>query len=274
MNASTTDLSRRSALVVLTALAASSIPCVADEVAPSKSAAQFDLPALIKRSRSSVLLVGTYSETDSPRFMFRGTGFVAAQGNLVITNSHVLPEAGELISGRRLAVQSATGASGRWVLREVEVLKLDRERDLVLLKVSGEALSPLPLAGEQLAQEGKGVAILGFPVGGALGFSLVTHRGIISSITPIALPQSTAQALNEKSIRKLREGTFNILQLDATAYPGNSGGPVFDVETGAVVGVLNMVLIKGSRESALTHPTGISYAIPVDLVAKLLARPD
>jgi len=34
------------------------------------------------------------------------------------------------------------------------------------------------------------------------------------------------------------------------------------------------VLIKGSRESALTHPTGISYAIPVDLVAKLLARPD
>jgi len=156
----------------------------------------------------------------------------------------------------------------------VEVLKLDRERDLALLRVQGEALNPLALAMDQVAQEGKGVAILGFPVGGALGFSLVTHRGIISSIAPIALPQASAQALNEKSIRKLRERSFNILQLDATAYPGNSGGPVIDLETGAVVGVLNMVLIKGSRETALTNPTGISYALPVELVTNLLARPD
>lgn len=274
MNWASHSLSRRSALVALTALVAQAVPSVADELNASRTGGQVDLPGLIKRSRSSVLLVGTFGATDSPRFLFRGTGFVAAEGNLVVTNSHVLPEAGELTGGRRLVVQTATGPAGRWVLREVEVLKLDRERDLVLLKVLGDALNPLPLAGEQVAQEGKAVALLGFPVGGALGFSLVTHRGIISSITPIALPQSTAQALNEKSIRKLREGTFNILQLDATAYPGNSGGPVLDVETGAVVGVLNMVLIKGSRESALTHPTGISYAIPVDLVAKLLARSD
>ncbi|MEL4178461.1 S1 family peptidase [Roseateles sp. PN1] len=274
MNWASNNLNRRSALVALTALSAPAVSSVADELSASKAGDQFDLPALIRRARSSVLLVGTFGETDSPRFMFRGTGFVAARGNLVITNSHVLPEAGALAGGRRLVVQSATGSSGRWVLREVEVLKLDRERDLVLLKVLGDALLPLPLAGEQVAQEGKAIAILGFPVGGALGFSLVTHRGIISSIAPIALPQSAAHALNEKSIRKLREGSFNILQLDATAYPGNSGGPVLDLETGAVVGVLNMVLIKGSRESALTHPTGISYAIPVDLVAKLLARPD
>lgn len=255
-------------------LAVLGLPSGAQELTPSKAGAQFDLPTLIKRSRSSVLLVGTFGETDSPRFSFRGTGFVAAEGNLVITNKHVLPEGGEMTGGRRLVVQAATGPAGRWVMREVEVLKLDRERDLALLRVQGEALNPLPIATDQVAQEGKGVAILGFPVGGALGFSLVTHRGIISSITPIALPQASAQALNEKSIRKLREATFNILQLDATAYPGNSGGPVIDLETGAVVGVLNMVLIKGSRETALTQPTGISYAIPVDLVTKLLARPD
>jgi len=264
-------LSRRSAIGVLTAL---SMPSYAQDLSPRKLPVGSDLPALIKRVRSSVLLVGTFGETDSPRFMFRGTGFVAAEGNLVITNNHVLPEGGELIAGRRLVVQTATGASGRWVMREADILKIDRERDLVLLRVHGESLSAIPLATDQVAQEGKAVAILGFPVGGALGFSLVTHRGIISSITPIALPQSTAQALNEKSIRKLREGAFNILQLDATAYPGNSGGPVLDLETGSVVGVLNMVLIKGSRESALTHPTGISYAIPVDLVSRLLARPD
>jgi S1-C subfamily serine protease len=53
-------------------------------------------------------------------------------------------------------------------------------------------------------------------------------------------------------------------------YPGNSGSPVFDVATGQVVAVINMVLVKGSKESALTHPSGISYAIPVRFVIDLL----
>lgn len=229
-----------------------------------------DLPGLISTSKASVLLVGTFGETDSPRFLFRGTGFVAGANNLAITNAHVLPDAADVGSPRRVVVQvPATG--GKWVLREVSVLRIDRERDLALLRIAGASLPALPLAGAGEAREGSSVAILGFPIGGALGFSLVTHRGIVSSIAPIALPQAGAQALNERSIRMLREPvTFNILQLDATAYPGNSGGPVLDIESGKVLGVINMVLIKGARETALTHPTGISYAIPVESVLRLL----
>ena len=45
---------------------------------------------------------------------------------------------------------------------------------------------------------------------------------------------------------------------------------MFDADTGEVVAVINMVLIKGSRESALQHPTGISYAIPVRHVRALV----
>jgi S1-C subfamily serine protease len=71
----------------------------------------------------------------------------------------------------------------------------------------------------------------------------------------------------------LRAGSrFDIFQLDGTAYPGNSGGPLFDPETGDVLGVLNMVFIKGTRESALTHPSGISYAIPSEYIRLLLRR--
>ena len=44
---------------------------------------------------------------------------------------------------------------------------------------------------------------------------------------------------------------------------GNSGSPLFDTRTGEVVGILNMVFVKGTRESALSNPTGISYAIPI-----------
>jgi S1-C subfamily serine protease len=53
-----------------------------------------------------------------------------------------------------------------------------------------------------------------------------------------------------------------VFQLDATSYPGNSGSPVYDPASGEVVGVLNMVFVKGTKESALTNPSGISYAIP------------
>lgn len=228
-----------------------------------------DLPKLIQRVKRSVLLVGTYGETDSPRFLFRGTGFVAASNNLVVTNAHVLPDVADIGASRRLAVQ-VRSQEGNWSLRDASLVQIDRARDLALLRVEGEALPPLALARDGEVQEGASIAFLGFPIGGALGFSLVTHRGIVSSIAPIALPQAGAQVLSEKSIRKIREGSFNILQLDATAYPGNSGGPVFDIATGKVVGVINMVLIKGSRESALTNPSGISYAIPIESVRRLL----
>jgi len=53
-----------------------------------------------------------------------------------------------------------------------------------------------------------------------------------------------------------------VFQLDATSYPGNSGSPLYDPATGEVVGVLNMAFVKGTKEKALTDPSGISYAIP------------
>jgi serine protease Do len=63
-----------------------------------------------------------------------------------------------------------------------------------------------------------------------------------------------------------------VLQLDATAYPGNSGSPLYDEKRGEVVGIVNMVFVKGTKESALTQPSGISYAIPVQPLVDLLKR--
>lgn len=113
---------------------------------------------------------------------------------------------------------------------------------------------------------------MGFPIGGALGFSSVTHRAMVSSITQARLPSAQSGQLNERAIRGLREGNFQIFQLDATAYPGNSGGPLFDPGSGEVVGVVNMVMLKGARESALSQPSGISYAIPARHVREMMAR--
>lgn len=233
-----------------------------------------DLPALIAAAKPSVLPVGTFSPTDTPRFGFRGTGFVVGDGTLVATNFHVLApgaDTSEPGSGPQMMVM--TGRSGdQGVGRRARVVATDRTRDLALLRIEGAPLKPLELAEAGTAREGQDIALMGFPIGGTLGFAAVTHRGIVASITTAALPAATASNLDPRALLRLREGNFELLQLDATAYPGNSGGPVFDAATGRVIGVVNMVLVKAGRESALSSPTGISYAVPVAALRVLMAE--
>jgi serine protease Do len=236
-----------------------------------------DMPGAIAKVKPSVLIVGTYKNTDNPRFSLRGTGFVVANGNLgssnlAITNAHVLQQPGKEDVEAALVVHVKVGEKD-WQMRPATVLEVDKTHDLVLLRFEGPAAPALRLGDSGAVREGQAIAFTGFPIGGALGFSPVTHRGMVSSIVAAALPTATAQQLNEKVIRSLRGGSsFDIFQLDGTAYPGNSGGPVFDPDTGEVLGVINMVLIKGTRESALTHPSGISYAIPSAYILQLLQR--
>jgi S1-C subfamily serine protease len=63
---------------------------------------------------------------------------------------------------------------------------------------------------------------------------------------------------------------FDVYQLDAIAYPGNSGSAVYRASTGEVIGVMNSVFVKESRESLLSAPSGIAYAIPVRHLRALL----
>lgn len=234
------------------------------------SAAQAQFVELIEKTKPSILIVGTYKATNSPRFALRGTGFAVADGNLAITNAHVLPQGADATDGSDLVVQVRVGAELQ--MRAATVVEIDRPRDLALLRFDGARAPALALGDSDAVKEGQAIAFTGFPIGGALGFSPVTHRGMVSSITPIVLPAANDQRLSARSIRSVRDGAFNIFQLDGTAYPGNSGGPVFDPQTGAVVGVINMVFVRGSRETALSQPSGITYAIPSNFIAPLLQR--
>ena len=236
-----------------------------------------DISSTIAKVKPSVVIVGTFKNTNSPRFGLRGTGFVVSHaklgsGNLVITNAHVLQQSAEQDSETALVIQIRVGKN-EWQMRQATVVEIDKVHDLALLRFEGPAAAALSVRDSGSVQEGQAIAFTGFPIGGSLGFSPVTHRGMISSIVAAALPTPSARQLNEQAIRSLRgSGSFDIFQLDATAYPGNSGGPVFDPDTGEVLGVINMVFIKGTRESALTHPSGISYAIPSQFVLQLLQR--
>lgn len=235
------------------------------------------LPDLIDRSRQAVVAVGTFAATDNPRFGFRGTGFAVGDGRRIVTCAHVVPNPVE--KDLMITVPAAGNASGQPQLRAVKLLRRDAARDLAILELAddkGALVDVLSLAevdGDRpVVREGAAVALMGYPIGTALGVTMATHRGSIAAITRAALPAPSSNALSERAVRQLREGALEFLQLDATAYPGNSGGPLLDIRTGKVVGVVNMVALKGTRESALSAPSGISYAVPVKYVWPLLDK--
>lgn len=229
--------------------------------------------ATIDRVRPSILAVGTFRATRVPQFSFRGTGFVVGDGTLAATNAHVVPAVLEAGSDPEQLVAVLPGSDGaRIALRKLTRIAIDSEHDLALFRMDGAPLRPLPLRDSTGIAEGDTLLFTGFPIGGALGLFPATHRAMISAIAPIAIPSASSQQLDAKSIRRLRDSAFPMFQLDATAFPGNSGSPLYDPTTGEVVGILNMVFVRGTKEAALSQPSGISYAIPARFLIELVAR--
>jgi len=224
-----------------------------------------DFPDLVRKITPSVVAIGTTSPLRSPRVVMYGTGFVVYDGHYVITNAHVLPRDVDLKYNEKITI--LTGRGRGVVARPAEVIRIDKEHDLALLKLDGDKLPQFTLGSGGMAPEGTAIAITGFPIGSILGLFAVTHRGIVSAITPIVIPQSSARYLAAKIIEQTR---YDVYQLDITAFPGNSGSPLYNATTGKVEGILNSVAVKGTKENALSHPTGISFAIPVIYLHNLL----
>ena len=227
------------------------------------------LPSTVDAVRPSIVAIGTVMPTRSPKAQFMGTGFVVGDGRHIITNHHVVPEILNHARMESLAIFAGRGKQAKGY--KATVVAKDEAHDLALLSIANGPLPALKLGHTSSVREGELYAFTGFPIGMVLGLYPVTHRGIIAAITPIAIPALNARQLEVTHIRRMKD-PFNVFQLDATAYPGNSGSPLYAIDTGKVVGVVNSVLVKKTKESALTNPTGISYAIPVKYVRQLLDK--
>lgn len=147
-----------------------------------------------------------------------GAGFAGwvADGTLhVVTAAHVVSELGEQVTLER--------DSGSW---GAEVIGLDVKRDLAVLRVAGMPVGAKPLWQETLRRRprpGDELLLVGSPFG--LGGTVTT--GVVSAIRP------------------------SLIQTDAAANPGNSGGPAVD-SAGRVVGVL----VGGGGEN-------VNFAVPI-----------
>lgn len=238
----------------------------------SLEATAASLPDVVDKIRDSIVGVGTAYPPRQPNMRgkpssLRGTGFVVGNGLQVITNAHVIPTKLDAEHNEMLTVFSGSG--DRVTAHPARVVRTDESHDLALLEINAPALPVMTLANSESVREGQSVAFSGFPIGAVLGLYPVTHRGMVSAITPIARPADTSRDITAAQLARMRN-RFNVFQLDATAYPGNSGSPVYNPRTGRVIGVLNSVFVKESRESILERPSGIAYAIPSSHVIDLM----
>jgi S1-C subfamily serine protease len=238
-------------------------------------AADADRLDTIERVKGSIVAIGTMEPTRAPPFQFRGSGFAVGDGTLIVTNAHVLPALLDASKFETLAILvpgRVKDGTDTVQVRQLKPLAVDPGSDLAVLQVSGAPLPSLKVREGGSVREGQEILFTGYPIGAVLGPYPATHRGIISAVTPIAIPQSKAGDLDARTIRRLSTGAFPVYQLDATAYPGSSGSPVYDPETGEVLGVVNMVFVKGTKEAVLTEPSGITYAIPSSHLQDLLKK--
>jgi S1-C subfamily serine protease len=231
--------------------------------------AHADVADTLQSVKPGVVGVGTFKPSGSPRANLQGTGFAVLNGRYIVSCAHIFAKPLDSEKNETLAV--FIGRDRQMTVRPATLIATDRARDLALLKIEGNPLPALKLGDSSTAREGWQLYFTGYPIGSVLGLNPSTHRAGLAAIIPIFTPVAAVSQLNTRTLRQAKE-PYEVFELDAIAYPGNSGSPVWHPDSGEVLGVVNSVYVKGAKEAALSAPSGISYAIPVKYVHQLLEQ--
>jgi len=228
-----------------------------------------DVADMLPNVKPAVVGVGTFNPTNRPPASLKGTGFAVLDGNHVVTCAHIFVKPLDTEKNETIAV--FIGRDRQMNVRSAQLIAVDKAHDLALLKITGTPLATLKLGDSTQAREGWQLYFTGYPIGSVLGLNPSTHRAGLAAIIPIFTPVANASQLNVRALKQASDA-YEVFELDAIAYPGNSGSPVWHPDTGEVLGVLNSVYVKGAKETALSTPSGISYAIPAKYVRALLEQ--
>ena len=165
----------------------------------------------------------------------QGSGFLIDPGGHILTNNHVIAGA------RQVEVTLWNKKKYR-----AEVIGTDRQKDLAILQINAQNLTPATLGDSKGLEVGQKVYAIGNP----FGLSGTMTRGIISSIRSVRGPEGNA--------------IDDAIQTDAAINPGNSGGPLLN-SRGEVIGINSMILTGGAEQSA-----GVGFAIPINSAKAVL----
>ena len=232
----------------------------------SATAKTLDLPEHISQIKPSIVAIGLLNPTASPRITLLGTGFATGNGKQIATNYHIIAKPTDPATLEQYVVLSGRGE--KVVVHEILRTETDLAHDVAILSIE-QTLPALKLSGPDMLAEGNSVSLTGYPITSVLGLYPATHTGIIAAHSPVAIPAQNSLQLQTRAIRALKQ-PYMVYQLDATAYPGNSGSPLFSMVDGTVIGIINRVHVKSTKEAVLSDPSGITYAIPIVHVLNLL----
>ncbi len=172
-----------------------------------------------------------------------GSGVVLDANGFIVTNAHVVEGArrvqvalnvSEMQNGRKGSILKPRGE-----IVGAQIVGIDRETDLAVLKVDKSNLPFLKLGDSDTVEKGQLVLAFGSP----MGLENSVTMGVVSSIA-----------------RQLRpEDRMIYIQTDAPINPGNSGGPLVDTN-GNVIGINTLIFSQSGGSE------GIGFAAPSNIV--------
>ena len=165
-----------------------------------------------------------------------GSGVIVDSSGLILTNNHVINGADKI---------NVLLNDGRYT--SAELVGVDTENDLAVLKITLENLFPITLGQPNAMRVGDVVLAIGNPFG--VGQSV--SQGIVSAMGRWGLGINNSE---------------NFIQTDAAVNPGNSGGALIDAH-GNLIGINTAIL-----DETGTASVGISFAVPADTAISSLKQ--
>ncbi|HSL21402.1 MAG TPA: trypsin-like peptidase domain-containing protein [Vicinamibacterales bacterium] len=245
---------RRGLVVVALLSVAASPPALAQE-APSLASLSRSLQQLADKVSPSVVQIfaAAYAlpddESDRGSLLTTqrtaGSGVILDPDGYIVTNAHVV--SGAIRVQVEIPVRSGGGAGppGRSVLRPrgrvvgAQVVAIDEETDLAVLKVEEKGLPALPIGDSDTLRPGQLVMAFGSP----LGLEASVSMGVVSAVARQLEP----------------EDPMIYIQTDAPINPGSSGGPLVDAD-GRLVGINTLIYSQSGGNE------GIGFAAPSNIV--------
>ena len=163
-----------------------------------------------------------------------GSGFIVGADGTILTNAHVVDGADEVVV--RLRDRREFPAT---------VVGTDSETDVAVLRIEAAGLPVVRIGDPKRLEVGQWVAAIGSPY----GFEHTVTAGIVSA-TSRSLPS---------------EAYVPFIQTDVAVNPGNSGGPLFNLD-GEVVGINSQIYSQTGGWQ------GLSFAIPIDVAMQVKSQ--